>query len=251
MKSLDKALTILMTFSDETPRQRVSDVASRLHMNISTVSRHLSTLLDLGFVERDNATGYYSLGMKLIMLAGISLHNLDVYRHAYPEVIRLCGETNLHCFFGIPYQDKIIHLISFGTDDNIDLFTPIGYHHPLFCSAMGKAVLSMLPYAEAHAILEGQPLQPYAPETITSIPAIEKDLKQIHAQGYATIINELTAGKASISAAVMDRNRRPVGAVSISGSISQLDLANREKELARHVVRTANRISGKMGYFPK
>ena len=251
LKSLDKALTILMTFTNDTPLQHVSDVAYKLHMNESTVSRHLSTMLDLGFVERDNTTGCYSLGMNLITLAGVSLHGHDVYRHAYPEVMRLCSETSLHCFFGIPFNSEIIHLISIGTDDTFDLFTPIGHHHPMFCSAIGKAILAAMPPDEAHKILLQQPMVPFAPETVTDISLIEKELKKTNVRGYATISNELTAGKASLAAVVLNRNRQPIGAVSICGSLMQLDLPTREKELATYVMRAANRISGKMGYFPK
>lgn len=250
-KSISKALSILKTFTDDSPRQRVSDVASKLGLSVSTVSRHLSTMLDLGFVERNDETGYYSLGIELITLAGIALHTSDVYRHAYPEVHRLALETDLHCFLGIPFKKEIIHLISFGPEDTVDLFTPIGHHHPMFCSAIGKAMLAFMPLKEASAILKDQPLKRYAPDTIVDMNEIEKSLRKIRSQGYATISNELTAGKASIAAPIRDRNRIIVGAISISGSISQLDLAHREKELAQRVMLAADRISGKLGFFPK
>ena len=53
-KSVSKTLAILSTFDERTPMQRTSDIAARLGMNISTVSRHLNTLLDWGFLRRDD-----------------------------------------------------------------------------------------------------------------------------------------------------------------------------------------------------
>ena len=55
-KSVSKTLAILSTFDERTPMQRTSDIAARLGMNISTVSRHLNTLLDWGFLRRDDET---------------------------------------------------------------------------------------------------------------------------------------------------------------------------------------------------
>lgn len=116
---------------------------------------------------------------------------------------------------------------------------------------MGKAILGFLPLDEAHALLCEQPLQRYAPDTILDIREIEKELRKVRSQGYATISNELTAGKSSIAAPIRDRSRKIIGAVSISGSISQMDLLSKEKALAKMIIGTASKISGKMGYFPK
>ena len=60
-KSVSKTLAILSSFNERTPTQRTSDIAAKLHMNISTVSRHLNTMLDWGFLMRDEETGRYSL----------------------------------------------------------------------------------------------------------------------------------------------------------------------------------------------
>ena len=62
-KSVSKTLEILSTFNELAPEQRTSDIANKLHMNISTVSRHLNTMLDWNFLERDDSTGYYSLAL--------------------------------------------------------------------------------------------------------------------------------------------------------------------------------------------
>ena len=72
-KSVSKTLEILSTFNELAPEQRTSDIANKLHMNISTVSRHLNTMLDWNFLERDDSTGYYSLGLEIVALAGAAL----------------------------------------------------------------------------------------------------------------------------------------------------------------------------------
>ena len=43
----------LPTLDPARERAKLADIASKLHMNISTVSRHLNTMLDWGYLQRD------------------------------------------------------------------------------------------------------------------------------------------------------------------------------------------------------
>lgn len=78
-KSVSKTLAILSTFDETAPMQRTSDIAMKLDMNVSTVSRHLNTMLDWGFLERDDFTGFYYPGLEIVALAGAALQNNDAF----------------------------------------------------------------------------------------------------------------------------------------------------------------------------
>lgn len=250
-QSVQRALMILNTFSDDTPLQRVSDIARRVQLTPSTVSRLLGTMLDMGFVERDEVSGFYRLGYQILTLSGVVLHSHEIYRHAYPELYKLSAETDLHIFLGIQDHDELVHVASVGAEDTNDLFTPVGYRHPMFCCAMGKAILAYLDDSEVNLILKNSELIPYTPYTVVNPGQIKKDLKKIRMLGYAVIREELTIGKASIAAPIFNRKRVPVGAISISGDLEKMNLPQNEKELSRKVLLTAAKVSGKLGYFPK
>ncbi|MGM9662160.1 MAG: IclR family transcriptional regulator [Oscillospiraceae bacterium] len=250
MQSLYRALMILNTFTTS-PVQRVSEISRSLNLTPSTVSRHLSTMLDMGFVERDDKSGCYRLGVQVLSLAGTILHSNELYRHAYPELQKLSFATNLHCFLGIPDKQDLVHLASVGADDSTELFTPIGYRHPMFCCAMGKVILAYRSEKEIEHILFSHPLKKLTPHTITNPAQIEKELQRVRMRGYVTIEEEVTIGKASLAAPIFNQNRVAIGAISISGCVSQLNLKDREESLARMVINVAGKISGKMGYFPR
>lgn len=250
--SISKALSILLTFTAEEPYLRVSDIASKLNMTPSTVSRHLNTMLDMDFIARDDATGSYHLSNALISLSGIALSSYDIYRHAYPETQRLSTATSLHTYLGVPYSsNRFIYLASVGGTETMDLFTPIGQTNPLYCTAIGKIILAnKSPNALEH-YLKTEPLINFAPNTITNPERLKKALCLVRTKGYATICDEFTPGKASVAAPIFNRNHKLEGAISVSGSIDQVELDTREKELARIVVKTANKISGYLGYHPR
>ncbi len=250
-KSVSRTLEILSTFNEDTPFQRVSDIAEKLNMNISTVSRHLTTMLNSGFLERDDISGHYFLGIQIISLAGVALHSHDSFRHAYPELQRLSNKLGVHCYMGVPRNDEIIHFISICCEDTAELFIPIGHHHPMYCSAMGRVILAHRTSQEVQTYLESINRIKYTPQTKIELDEIKKELNTVRRSGYSILVNELADGKYSIAAPIFDRSRKAVAAVSLSGNTYTANLPQTAIELAASIQATAGRISGKLGYFPK
>lgn len=249
-KSISKTLAILSTFTESHPMQRTSDIANKLNMNISTVSRHLNTLFDSGYLDRDEHTGYYSPGLKIVALAGATLHNRAEYRYAYPQLIKISNKYQVHSHMGVLEGNDVVHLISSSCESTKDLFIPMGHRNPLYCSAMGRAMLAYLPKREAEELLKSSDFIEYTPETCTDIEEIKLEMKEIKGQGYAVVRDELAWGKASLAAPIFNRNREVIGAISVSLSVEQLEAEGREFELARVVKYTAGKISGQLGYYP-
>lgn len=250
-KSVSKTLAILSTFDENSPRQRTSDIAAKLGLNISTVSRHLNTLLDWGYLERDDVTGFYYPGLMIIALAGATLQSHDVYRHSYPELLLLSNKFGVYSHMGVPRDTNIIHLICCPADGTMEQLIPMGHSHPMYCSAMGRAILPYLPAAKVQDILKRSNRQKYTEHTKVEIQDILKELELVKQQGYCGLFNELTVGKGSFSAPVFDRNRNPVAAISISASSHRLSQPDIAPELIKAVITTALKISGKLGYYPK
>ncbi len=250
-KSVSKTLAILSTFNESTPMQHTSDIAAKLHMNISTVSRHLNTMLDMGFIERDDKTGCYYVGLEIISLAGAALQNNAVYRHAYPELQQLSNKCHVHSHMAVPRGKEVVHLISICCENTKELFIPMGHCHPMYCSAMGRAILAYLPAGKVQQILQNSELERYTTETKIDLLEINQELTRTKRRGYCILMDELAESVGSLAAPIFDRNRNPVAAVSISTSTYSLSQPQRARELAKAVVSTANKISGKLGYYPK
>ena len=250
-QSVNKTLAILSTFNEATPMQRTSEIAARLGLHISTVSRHLNTLLDSGFLSRDDDTGYYYPGIKIVSLAGITLQNTDVYRHSYSEIQALAHSAKVYSHMSIPDGTDIVHLICISGKSSNDLMIPMGHRHPMYCSAMGRIILAYMPKDQVSSILKRSHLEKHTAETLISEPEICQEIEKARKQGYCVLQNELTHGVASVAAPVFNRSRIPVAAISISTSIWRLDQPQSERELSKAVISAANNISGKLGYYPR
>lgn len=250
-KSTSKTLAILSTFDEANPIQRTSDIAAKLDINMSTASRHLNTLLDWGFLERDEKTGFYYPGIELVAIAGVCLQSKECYRYAYPELQKLSFKYSVHGHMGVSRKTDIVHLISSCCERTMDLLIPMGHRHPMYCCAMGRAILAYLPASKVQEILKQSNLYKYSDDTKTEEEEILKELSLTRKNGYCLLLNELIEGKGSIAAPIFDRNRRPVAAISISASAHRLSNTQQVKELAKGVTEAARRISSKMGYYPK
>jgi IclR family transcriptional regulator, acetate operon repressor len=86
-------IDVLRSFSATEAELRVSEIAQRVGLHKSTVSRILVTLQHEGLVERDPESRRYRLGLEVVSLAGPLLSNLDVRRVAYPVLQGLSEST--------------------------------------------------------------------------------------------------------------------------------------------------------------
>lgn len=250
-KSVSRTLEILSTFQESVPTQRTSDIANRLNMNISTVSRHLNTMLDWGFLERDDTTGQYSLGLEIVALAGAALQHNDVYRYAYPELQQLAYQYDVRSHMGVPHSVDVVHLIHICCASEVDALIPIGHCQPMYCSAMGRAILAYLPQEKARQVLMERKASRCAPEAEIDLREIHQELIHTRQKGYCILFHEWAEGESSLAAPVFDQNRYPIAAISVSANAQTLSQPQRERELARAVMATAQKISSKLGYDPK
>src|SRR3954452_20300172 len=93
LASVDRALALLDPLAELPSGARVSELAQRTDINQSTVSGLLGTLMARGFVDRDEATARYRLGLRLVAYADAVLAGLDVRTIARPHLERLLAPT--------------------------------------------------------------------------------------------------------------------------------------------------------------
>lgn len=248
-QSVMRALGILSCFSNEQPELRVIDFANMLNLTQSNVSRLLTTMVSLGYVVKDETTGHYRLGAEIVTLGGIALNHYEIRKQALPELYEIEKKTGLDTNLAILDHGTAFYLAHVDSYDSPRLYTYIGRRNPLHCTAMGKAFLAYMDPAEAEALLADNPLHQYTEKTITDKDKLMTHLEQYRRSGYVVEEEELALGRACIAVPIMGRTGKVVAAMSISGSLSKVNLKEREKELAYILIEMADRVSTKMGHM--
>ena len=249
VQSVERALSILTSFTDGEPQLRVADVARKLELPQSTVSRLVATMERMGFIERDPLTGLVRPGLQLVTLAGVALNQIEVQRQAQAELSAVATDLGLAANLAILRDDQIFYLSTAEGPKAPKLFTMIGKRNPLHCTAIGKAILANLPEPEREAILGRIAYPAFTPHTARTPDQLRAMLDRARESGYATEREELAFGRACIAAPIRSASGAVVAGASISGPLSALALEERETELVSRVIEMTDRISHKLGWI--
>ena len=96
------AVQLLEYLAESGRPQRVTDIAIFLGMTKARVSRHLSTLSDLGLVSKTPDNSGYRLGSKLFRLANAALDQYEITNIAYRHMVVLKNQISESLLLAIP-----------------------------------------------------------------------------------------------------------------------------------------------------
>lgn len=252
--TVNKALTILPILTLEKGGMGMMELSKRIGLNRSTVYRLVSALMESGFIRQDPVTQKYSLGLKIVELAGHILAEMDVREIArahLQKLARLSGET-IH--LSIMNKDgaagyEIVYIDKVEGAEAVGLLTQVGKSFPAYLTAMGKAILAYLPKDELDEMLARQHFEARTKYTIVNKQELIEHLKIVRALGYAVDNEENRLTARCIGSPIFDATGEVVAAVSISGPAFRMTL-KRLKTLSKPLKVTAMDISRGLGYIP-
>jgi DNA-binding IclR family transcriptional regulator len=245
--SLRRALRVLRALREPTAAGRglsLSDLASVLTMNKSTLLRLIQPLRDYDLVTQDSE-GRYRVGVGAVSLGDSYLAGLDLRTVARPVLESLAGQTSETVHLLIYNQAAMVYVDKVDGPSAIRMASRVGDQVPAYCTAAGKAVLAFLPESHLTEVIRaGMPAR--TPNTITSGRRLTAEVRKIRSAGYAVddIENELEIR--CVAAPVFDHDRKVSAAVSISGPVNRIG-PDRVAVLADQVCEAAREVSLRLG----
>ena len=159
-----------------------------------TMHRMLAQLEGAGILQRDGNGRHYGTGQRLMRLAQNVLLNNTTHgaRHAVlTQLVRELGEScNITAFSG----SEVLYLDRVETPAPLRFYLHPGSRVPAHCSATGKLFLSQMSPAQRRRLLANVPLEAFTGNTLTTFEALEQELDQVRAQGYAFDNEEFLPG---------------------------------------------------------
>jgi len=247
-RTVDRALTVLSLFTPAEPELSSAAIAARLGLHQTTAYRLLSTMEAGGYVERDERTGLYRLGLRVVELAGLKLNQMDLYRHALPELDALRDTLNLNANLAVLDHGDVCHLAYAVRPDVPRYYTMLGRRSVAHCTALGKVLLAAQPREVVHAEIEARGWRPYTERSIRDFATLDRVLDEVAARGYAVDEGERSPTTRCVAAPVRDRTGTVVAAISCSGRPEHFEALGLDRVIGA-VVEHASRISSKLGYL--
>lgn len=244
--TVNRALRVLAEIGSEPEGVTATELANRTDVNRVTVHRILAAFKAHGFVRQPVPGGPYRLGFKFLDLAERVLADVDAAQVAYPLLEELAERSGETCHLAMLDGATAVYVAKVESPQAVRLVSRIGKRVPLYCTSLGKAVLAACEPEVAEPLLDAQSFERVTATTITSKEALLEDLDAIRARGYSIDLGENEDGVRCVGAAVMGRNGRPFGAISISGPEWRTS-EERLVELGDQVNQTARALSVQLG----
>lgn len=213
LKSVGTALDVLECFAIDT-ELGVSDIARRLGIAKSTAHRLLQTLVSRGFVEQDQDSGLYRLGMHIYELGHLALSRNPLRHAALPVLRQVAKATGLTVNLGVADGPDVVFVERLESADSIRFLGHTGRRLPAHCTSSGKAIAAHNVELEEARARVGFP--PRVSKTVRTAADWRRTLDLVRRAGYAVSHSESFDGASSVAVAVLVR-RVAVASVSVFG----------------------------------
>ena len=247
LNGVERALDILRLFAESSsPTLGVTELSKATGLSKAVVYRILSACRSQGYLELDEESHRYRLGVSSMRLGLAYLDRLEVRsvaRRVMQRLVEATGETvTLSGRVGWTrvYLDQVV------PDRDVKMTVRLGHPFPLHTGASSKALLAYLPEEEQDEYLSTQPLEALTPLTITDRGALRRELDAICIKGYAVSQGERDPSAGSVAAPVFDREGKLAAVVSVSGPVERFR-SETEKAAALLLEATAE-ISELLGF---
>lgn len=244
-----KAIDVLECIASAERPLTAPEVARQCGLSRPTAYRLLTTLQSRGYVATDEQSGPYHLGMSVLSLSKNLLDHLDLRDVAKPYLRELSHNSHETTHLGILDDLAVFYVDKVESSQAVRMTSMIGARHPLYCTAMGKAILAFLPIEERNTLIERIDFKARTPQTIADIADLKKHLENVRAQGFAIDDMEDVDGIRCVGAPIFNHQGHVFAAISISGPAYRLSIA-KLTELSNLVMNATNKISSQLGHRP-
>lgn len=204
-QSLESAMSILLEFSNSEGPLGVTELARKLGVNKSSVSRQLKMLSRIAFVVRDHDSAKYVLGMGLLPLAASVLAKHQLNAAARLRLEELAAEVSETVTVSGWNGHHAINLANVDPPGAPHSVVPPGRINPFHSTATGKLFLAMLPKDELEERLK-EPLPRYTENTICDPNVLRAEVAKIRRNHYATAKGEFIARVCSVAVHTASRD---------------------------------------------
>jgi IclR family transcriptional regulator, acetate operon repressor len=240
-QSIERAIAILECLRAADGPLALSDIARRLTLSPSTAHRLIRALVVAGYVEQDESTERYRLGLGVAVLGQRAIESSG-YQLARPVLIELSERTGESVSLGIRRALDVVVI------DHVAGSSPLRFDHTtgsalaIYASAMGKVLLASSTSAAEREVDRIGGFEAFTERTITDRSALLTELCAVSTNGYAINMEERYVGVSGIAAPVRSARGHAHAAVGVQGPSIRLS-PQRLTELAPLVRDAADRIA--------
>jgi DNA-binding IclR family transcriptional regulator len=240
---LERTFALLDVLAAHPDPVSLKEISERTGLHPSTAHRILNDLAIGRLVERPQA-GSYRLGMRLLELGNLVKARLDVRDAALGPMRELHKITHQPVNLSVRQGDEIVYIErTYSERSGMQVVRAVGGRAPLHLTSVGKLFLANDEPQRLRSYAARTGLAGHTRNSITSLPALEREMSRVRQNGQARDDEELELGVRCMAAGIYDDQGKLVAGLSISAPADRLEESWMERLRA-----TAAHISAALGH---
>lgn len=245
---LDRAINILEFIGRQNNGEvGLPELSAAMKLHKTTTHRIAHVLESRGLLRRSLDSNRYRLGLHLYDLGCQAMDHVNIRDEARPLMNRVVFEVGETAHLALLDRTEVLYIDRSEAQRSLTMSSKLGARNPVYCTALGKAILAHLPEQEVDQILTICRLEARTRNTITNVLALKQELKTTRERGYALDNEEIEDGVRCIAVPVLNPNGRAIAAMSVSGPSSRIVPA-RFSLIGDTMRKAAYELSVRLGY---
>lgn len=237
--SLSRGLDILECLAEH-GSLRLADLPEPLGISRATAYRILSQLQERGYVEHNREAHRYSLGASAVALATRS-KSASLISTAEPALTRLNNLTRETVNLAVFQGGRLVYVRIIEGTYALRMSGSVGEEAPLYATAMGKSILSHVPFERRMHLVGKEPFPKFTATTVSTFAELAAAVNKAREDEFAVDNEEVDSGAICLGAAILGDGGEPVGAISISAPVSRIQ--TRVEEFGGLIAAAAKEVS--------
>lgn len=240
---IERMFTLIDVLASREEAISLKEISEKSGLHLSTTHRLLNDLATGRFVEHPQP-GSYRLGMRLLELGNLVKGRLNVRDAALAPMRELHKLIQQPVNLSMRQGDEIVYIErTYSERSGMQVVRAIGGRAPLHLTSVGKLFLAADDPQRVRAYATRTGLSGHTKNSLTQLPALERELSKVRQHGNAHDNEELELGVRCMAAGIYDDQGILVAGLSISAPAGRLEEAWLPKLQA-----TAREISATLGY---
>jgi len=240
---IERMFTLIDVLASREEAISLKEISEKSGLHLSTTHRLLNDLATGRFVEHPQP-GSYRLGMRLLELGNLVKSRLNVRDAALAPMRELHKLIQQPVNLSMRQGDEIVYIErTYSERSGMQVVRAIGGRAPLHLTSVGKLFLAADDPQRVRAYATRTGLSGHTKNSLTQLPALERELSRVRQHGNAHDNEELELGVRCMAAGIYDDQGILVAGLSISAPAGRLEEAWLPKLQA-----TAREISATLGY---
>ncbi|WP_339183404.1 IclR family transcriptional regulator [Oceanobacillus sp. FSL W7-1293] len=212
-QTLQRGLKILDLFDEKDKEYNVKDLSNHFGFSPTVTSRLVNTLVEGGYLSRNESNGKYRLGFNAYKLGLNANPNILLQQLATPFLEEVAEKTleTVSMYVINPITLKGICIVSIESSQQIKFSTPVGSSRPLHHGGSKKVLLAFMEQKHQEQVFQRALADGY-----TKIDDLKRELEEIKKRGFAYSEGEIYNGAFNISVPIFSSKQEILAGISIT-----------------------------------